>query len=222
MTDVVVIAPHADDETLGCGGTLLRHVALGDRIHWVLVTAMDSDGYSPLRIAQRRAEIDAVRQAYGFTSVSELGFPTAKLDSVATNDLVSRIGSAILGIKPEVVYLPFPGDAHTDHKAVFSAAASTTKWFRYPSVRKVLACEIQSETDFGVTPDGLAFRPNHYVDITPWLDRKVEILSHYEGEFSSHPFPRSIAGVRALALVRGAQCGCEAAEAFMLVKEVIR
>lgn len=220
--DVVVIAPHADDETLGCGGTLLRHVALSDRIHWGLVTAMSSDGYSERQIAQRRAEIDTVRQLYGFTSVSELGFPTTKLDSIGTSDLVSRIGSVIYSIKPEVIYLPFPGDIHTDHKVVFLAAASIIKWFRYPSVRKVLACKIQSETDFAVNPDGLAFRPNHYVEITPWLDRKVEILSQYKAEFSSHPFPRSIAAVRALALLRGAQCGCEAAEAFMILKEVVR
>ena len=220
--DVVVIAPHADDETLGCGGTLLRHVALGDRIHWVLVTAMSSDGYSERQIASRRAEIDTVRQLYGFTSVSELGFPITKLDFIGTSDLVSRIDSVINSIKPEVIYLPFPGDIHTDHKVVFLATASVTKWFRYPSVRKVLACEIQSETDFAVNYDGLAFRPNHYVEITPWLDRKVEILSQYIGEFSSHPFPRSIAAVRALALLRGAQCGCEAAEAFMILKEVVR
>jgi LmbE family N-acetylglucosaminyl deacetylase len=222
VTDVVVIAPHADDETLGCGGTLLRHAASGDKIHWILVTSMSANRFSENRIAARRAEIDAVREAYSFSSVYELDFPTAQLDSIATSDLVARIGKAILDIGPEIVYLPFPGDVHTDHRVVFMAAAATTKWFRYPSVKKVLACEIPSETDFGISPDVIGFRPNLYVDITPWLDRKIEILSTYDGELLMHPFPRSIAGVRALALIRGAQSGCVAAEAFMVIKEVIR
>ena len=222
MTSVVVIAPHADDETLGCGGTLLRHAANGDSINWILVTSMNSDRFSKARIVARRAEIDNVRQAYGFSSVNELGFPTAQLDTIATSDLVERIGKAILDVEPEIVYLPFPGDIHTDHRAVFVAATATTKWFRCPSVKKVLVCEIPSETDFCISPEVGVFRPNHYVDISLWVDKKIEILSKYEEEILGHPFPRSIAGVRALALLRGAQSGCQAAEAFMLIKEVIR
>lgn len=222
MTCVLVMAPHADDETLGCGGTLLRHMALGDTVHWLLVTAMDPVGFSPERIASRRREIEAVSAAYGFSSVVELGFPTARLDTVPVDELVAAVGGTVGSIQPDVIYLPFPGDAHSDHRAVHTAAVATTKWFRYPSVKRVLACETPSETDFGLAADGLPFRPNVFVDISPWLEAKIEIMRLYAGEMSGHPFPRSEVGLRALATVRGAQCGCVAAEAFMLLKETVR
>ncbi|MCX7164724.1 MAG: PIG-L family deacetylase [Rhodocyclales bacterium] len=221
MSVVLVVAPHPDDETLGCGGTLLRHKSRGDSLHWLIVTAMDSARFSAERIAHRAREIDQVAGAYGFGSTTCLQFPASRLDEVPCNELVAAIGVVVGKLQPEVIYLPFPGDAHTDHRAVYSAAAAVTKWFRYPFVKRVLACEIVSETDFGLAPDGLAFRPNSYVDISPWLDRKIDIMRLYAGEMGEHPFPRSERAIRALASLRGAQSGFAAAEAFMLLKEIV-
>jgi LmbE family N-acetylglucosaminyl deacetylase len=220
MSVVLVIAPHPDDETLGCGGTLLRHCAEGDQIHWLVVTQLDIDRHSVEKVQRRRLEIQRVTSAYGFTSTIQLGFETARLDRVGMDEIVSGIGEVVATVKPEVIYLPFPGDAHTDHRIVYHAAAASTKWFRYPSVRRVMACEILSETDFGLAPDSVPFKPNSYVDIGPWLEEKVRIMSLYSGEMAPHPFPRSEAAIRALALLRGAQCGVEAAEAFIVLKEV--
>ena len=222
MSSVLVVAPHPDDETLGCGGTLLRHVSMGDEVHWLLVTAMDAVRFAPARIEARRREIQAVSAAYRFASVIELGLPTARLDALPVDELVASIGKAVGAIKPDIVYLPFPGDAHTDHRTVFTAAIAATKWFRYPGVRRILACEIPSETDFGLAPDALPFRPNVYVDISSWLQTKLNIMRMYAGEMAEHPFPRSEDGLRALATLRGSQSGCEAAEAFMLLKELVR
>jgi len=218
---VLVVAPHPDDETLGCGGALLRHKSRGDSVHWLIVTAMDSARFSAERIERRSREIDQVASAYGFTSTTCLQFPASRLDEVPCNELVAAIGAVVGKLQPEEIYLPFPGDAHTDHRAVYSAAAAVTKWFRYPFVKRVLACEIVSETDFGLAPDGLAFRPNSYVDISAWLDKKIAIMRLYEGEMGEHPFPRSEVAMRALASLRGAQSGFAAAEAFMLLKEIV-
>lgn len=221
MSAVLVIAPHPDDETLGCGGALLRHKSLGDSVHWLIVTSMDSVRYSAERIEHRSREIEQVAGAYGFDSTTCLQFPAARLDEAPCNKLVAAIGAVVDRLQPAVIYLPFPGDAHTDHRAVYSAAAAVTKWFRYPFVKRVLACEIISETDFGLAPDGLAFRPNSYVDISAWLDKKIAIMRFYEGEMGDHPFPRSEVAMRALASLRGAQSGFAAAEAFMLIKEIV-
>lgn len=222
MSTVLVIAPHPDDETLGCGGTLLRHRAEGDEIHWLVVTQLDTERHSPEGVQQRDLEIQEVAFAYGFTSTTFLGFETARLDQVGMDVIVSRIGEVVAAVEPEVIYLPFPGDAHTDHRVVFQAAAAAAKWFRYPSVRRVLACEILSETDFGLAPDSIPFKPNSYVNIGPWLDDKLEIMKRYKSEIATHPFPRSEIGIRALACLRGAQSGFEAAEAFMILKEVFK
>lgn len=221
MSTILAIAPHPDDETLGMGGTLLRHKARGDSVHWLIVTTMPPERYDASVIERRRLELNAVASAYGFASMLELGFPTTALDQVPAGALVGALGDVVKRLAPEQVYLPFPGDAHSDHHAVFRAAAATMKWFRYPSVRRVLVAETLSETDFGLDPTQAPFRPNVYVDISAHLERKLEIMRLYAGETAPHPFPRSEAAIRAQATLRGAQAGCVAAEAFMLLKEIV-
>jgi LmbE family N-acetylglucosaminyl deacetylase len=216
----MVVAPHPDDETLGCGGTLLRHISRGDSVHWLIVSEMDPACFSAERIDRRSREITQVASAYGFASTNCLRFPASRLDEVPCNEMVASISAVVNQLKPEIIYLPFPGDAHTDHHAVYLASVVATKWFRYPFVRRVLACEILSETDFGLAPDGLAFRPNSYVNISAWLDEKIAIMRLFEGEIGEHPFPRSDVAIRALASLRGAQSGFVAAEAFMVLKEI--
>lgn len=221
MSVILAISPHPDDETLGCGGTLLRHRDEGDEINWLLVTTVhpsDEDGRET--IAQNDKVNAKVAADYGFASLIKLGFRPAQLDVVPMTELIEAIGGAIKRIKPDTLYVPFPGDAHSDHRCVFDAVAACCKWFRYPSVRRVYACEIPSETDFGLRPEASAFRPNVFVDVTDWLDQKIRILGHFTGEMGDHPFPRSDEHVKALATHRGAQAGCTAAEAFMLIKEV--
>lgn len=217
---VLVIAPHPDDETLGCGGTLLKHRAAGDELHWLIVTEISSHvGASPERSQERQAEIARVTQEYSFASVHQLGFPTTQLDSLPLSDLVAKMGRVFAAVRPEIVYLPHPGDIHTDHRVVFEAAASCTKWFRAPFVKRVLAYETLSETDFGINPAYNPFRPNYFVDISGTLERKMAIMRIFSSELGEFPFPRSEEALSALAAVRGTAAGFRSAEAFMLLKE---
>lgn len=220
MNKVLVIAPHPDDETLGCGGTILKHKQVQDHISWLIVTKMDPEMFSQDRILKRQGEIDRVEKMYGFDQVMQLDFPTTQLDTVPLGDMVSSIGEVFRKVNPDVVYLPYRGDAHSDHKAVFDAAIACTKWFRYPSVKKVLVYETLSETEFGLNSDTNGFRPNVFSNIEDHLDRKIEIMNVFESEMGTFPFPRSEESIRALAAVRGTATGCKAAEAFMLLKEV--
>lgn len=216
MTSVLAVAPHPDDETLGLGGTLLRHIAAGDAVHWLVLTALPEAGGSlPPGI------FDAVAAAYGFAGVHRLDLPDARLDTVPLADLVPRIGAVVQRVAPATVYLPHPGDAHTDHRVAFDAAAACTKPFRYPSVRRVLVYETPSETDFGVDPGRLGFRPNVYVDVTTHLERKLEITRLYTGELGVHPFPRNGDALRARAMLHGTVAGVQAAEAFVLLREIL-
>lgn len=222
MNTVLVIAPHPDDELLGCGGTLLRHLAEGDAVHWLIVTAMtERGGFTAEAMARRQTQIEAVHQAVGFTERHELGLPTAYLDTLPLADIVTGIGDVVREVQPDTLYLPYGGDVHSDHGVVFAAAKGCSKWFRYPSVKRVYCYETLSETDFALPPDGPGMPINRYVDISQHLERKLELLSLYEGELGEFPFPRSPEAIRALAQVRGAAAGCAAAEAFQLLKEIV-
>jgi LmbE family N-acetylglucosaminyl deacetylase len=218
---VMVVAPHPDDETLGCGSTLLKLKAQGATIHWLIVTTIENvDGFSQDRVAIREREIQEVGRAYGFNTIHRLRLPAAKLDSLSKGSLVGAISSVIQSVQPHTIYVPYRNDVHSDHAAVFDASISATKTFRSPFVRSVYAYETLSETDFGLRPDDLGFRPNLYEDISGYLDRKIEIMSLFEGEMGNFPFPRSEECLRALAVLRGAQANCQAAEAFMILKEI--
>lgn len=219
MTTVLVIAPHPDDETIGCGGSLLRHVSQGDETHWLIVTTMTgSPDFEPRNTDARADEIKRVAEQFGFVSTTQLGFPTARLDQVARSDLIEAIRSALQRIEPSIIYLPFPGDVHSDHFETYAAAIACTKWFRADYVNQVLCYETLSETDAGVGVVAQPFEPNWFVDITPWIDSKIAIAHTYKSELGDFPFPRSATAIRALAEVRGAGAGFHAAESFMLIR----
>ncbi|GAB3414955.1 PIG-L family deacetylase [Massilia agilis] len=218
---VLCIAPHPDDETLGCGATLLRHVQGGDTVHWLIMTGISqAQGFSAQRVESRRREIEQVAAAYGFAQVHLAGFPTTRLDEVAKGDLVGAVARVVGSVQPHTLYIPYRNDVHSDHGAVFDAAVSCTKSFRYPSVKQVYCYETLSETEFGLRPDDPGFRPNLFCDVTATLDKKLEIMRMFDGEMGQFPFPRSAECIRAQAMLRGSQAGVMAAEAFMILKEI--
>lgn len=216
----IVIAPHPDDEVLGVGGTLMRRKAEGVKVAWLIVTRITNEaGWSGEKIRQRADEIKRVTELIGFDSVFQLNFTTTQLDQVPMSDLIAAISSVFKMFEPEEVFVPHPSDVHTDHRIVFDAVASCIKWFRYPSVKRVLAYETLSETDFGLGTNQ-AFRPNVFVNIEPYLAEKLQAMDIYASELGVFPFPRSHEAIRALATLRGAASGFRAAEAFELLREI--
>jgi len=219
---VLVIAPHPDDETLGCGGTLLRHVAEGDWIHWLTLTEIQADlGYSRDQVERRKNEIEMVAKRYAFQTAHHLAFATTKLDTIPISRVVEKVGAVFKKVNPEIVYLPWRNDIHTDHKYAFDATVACCKWFRYNSIKRVLAYETLSETEFGLNPDASGYRPNVFMDIADFLESKIEILNIYSSEMGEFPFPRSEDAVRSLAAFRGVAAGYRAAESFVLLKEIL-
>jgi len=222
MNKILVIAVHPDDETLGCGGTLLKHKANGDEIHWLIATDIkESEDYDISAIKQRNKEIKKVEDLYGFNSVNKLDLSTTKVDTYSMSVLVSKISSVIDRIKPDTIYLPFKGDVHSDHKYIFDAAYSCTKIFRYPFIKKIYMMETLSETEFSLSTKEDSFVPNVFIDISKYMNKKIEIMNIYESEIGKHPFPRCEKNMRALATYRGATSGCDYAESFVLLKEII-
>jgi len=214
---ILAIAPHPDDETLGCGGTLFRHKSEGDEIYWVIVTCISFDtGWSEAAVKKRDAEIDVVAKKFGFKDVFNLHFPTTKLDTLPLSYLIEKITEIYKRIEPEIIYMPFAYDVHTDHQITAKALQSTFKWFRYPHIKKVLMYETPSETEFNFIGNR-TFQPKVFIDILEYLDNKIATMKIFEKEMGDFPFPRSEKTIRSLAAIRGSQSGFEAAEAFELV-----
>jgi len=217
--NTIVIAPHPDDEVLGVGGTLLRRKAEGAKVAWLIVTSISVEsGWSAEKVTERSNEINRIKKLFGFDEVFALNFPATELDRVPMRDVVVGIADVFRSFKPEEVFVPHSSDIHTDHHVVFDATASCTKWFRHPSIKRVLSYETLSETDFGLGASH-AFRPNVFVDIQSFLDEKLRMMNIYKSEMGAFPFPRSQEAIRALAVLRGAASGFKAAEAFELLRE---
>ena len=134
---VLVVAVHPDDETLGCGGTLLKHKTSGDEVHWLICTTIDkTNSY----YKTREDELKRVADAYKFNSVNNIRLKTMQVDEYGMSSLIDKISNVINTIKPNIIYLPFKGDVHSDHRKIFEASYSCTKAFRYPFIKKIYKC----------------------------------------------------------------------------------
>lgn len=221
MRNVVVISAHPDDEILGVGGTLLKHKANGDKLFWIITTnVFTSQGFSQERVSSRQEEIKKVASLVGIEETFILDYPTMSLDTSSLISMVPKISKIFLEIQPEIIYCLNRSDAHSDHRITFDAVAACTKSFRYPFIKQFLMYECISETEFAPQLPEKLFIPNYFVDISDYLNEKLEIMKVYESELGEHPFPRSLENISALATFRGASVGVKFAEAFQLVKYI--
>ena len=220
---ILALSVHPDDETLGCGGTLLKHHEAGDRLDWLVITRTAPPEWEASLVEAKEREVARVAEAYNMEEVYRLNFLPKHLDHQPQSDLIDGIRGAIAASAPDVVYMIHRGDIHTDHRATFSATMSVLKTFYMKShgVKRVLSYETLSSTDAAPPNHTTAFLPTVYSEITAeQVDRKIEIMSLFDTEVHSDPFPRGPSAIRALARLRGAHAGVEYAEAFTLVREV--
>ena len=155
----------------------------------------------------------------GINSINlfRLNLKTSNLDQISKQLFIEKISKVFKKFQPNEIFLPFPGDAHSDHKLTFEASIACTKWFRYKFIKKVLAYETLSETNFNFDPNNKIFNPNLFVDISSKINKKIELMNIYNSEVFDHPFPRSEESIKSLAKLRGSQSGYRAAEAFMIL-----
>mgnify|MGYP003794944587 CR=1 FL=1 len=214
---ILVISAHPDDEVIGAGGTIARHVAAGDEVHWCVVT----QGYSPFmtdaELAKARQQVYTVQRLLGIKDVSFCGFPTVKLNSVPHKDVASALQAEVDKTKPEIVYTTPYCDVNVDHMIVCKATMVATRPLPGSTVRKVLSYEIAPTTRFAIEP----FAPNVYVDISTFLGQKLEAMACYETEVRDFPHPRSLKGIELFARERGMSVGVEVAECFYLIRGIV-
>jgi N-acetylglucosamine malate deacetylase 1 len=214
MKKIIIISAHPDDETLGAGGTLLKHKENGDQLFWIIATnVFEENGFSKERV-------ESISNLYNFKKVYKLDFPTMSLSSESLQSIIPMISRIFMEVEPEVIYTINRSDAHSDHRYLFDGVIACTKSFRYPFIKKVLMYECISETEFAPALPEKVFIPNYFVDITNYMEEKIQIMSVFDSELAPHPFPRSIENIKALAHFRGASVGVKYAEAFQLLKYI--
>ncbi len=219
--NILVIAPHPDDEILGCGGTIAKHAAFGDDVFVAVVTKGTSPMFPAELIEQGRAEC---RKADSFLGVKEtifLDFPAARMEEVPRHELNETLIKLIQKIRPEVVYLPHRGDMQLDHKMTVDAAMVALRPKYEHLVSKIYAYETVSETGWDIPNTVNEFIPNVYNDISGFLETKLKALSYFQSQIAVYPNARSIKAVEALAIYRGTTVGVNAAESFNLIREII-
>ena len=218
--NVLFVSVHPDDETLGCGGTILKHKENGDTINWLNITDVDNNhpfGFSPEMVMTRQLTIEKVKRTYEFSKFINLKFYTQLLDTKGLSSLMKEISEAIKEIQPDTLYIPNRSDVHSDHRISFQAIYPCTKNYRYPFIKSILMYETLSETEFAPALAENAFIPNTFVDITDYIDTKIEIMKIYETEIMPDPLPRSAHAIKGLAAFRGSRIGVKYAEAFMCI-----
>lgn len=220
---VLVIGAHPDDETLGCGGTLLKHGTRGDELSWLIVTRAHEPRWSKEAVSAKATEIERVAQALGVNQLRHLEFPAMLLDTVPLSDIIDSIRDFVREVSPETVYVVHGGDVHTDHRIVYDATMSVIKPFYMEGlgIRRVLCYETPSSTDAAPAVTASPFVPNVYSDISSFLERKIEMVELYQSEVQLELLPRGASAVRAWARTRGATVGVQYAEALMLVRELL-
>ena len=216
----LVIAPHADDEILGAGGTLFkRNSKKNNSIYWLLVTMPREPEYEKKFILKRKNQIKKIIKFVKFKGFFNLELKPTELDRIPKKKLIKKITEVINTVKPDEVFVPHYGDVHSDHKIISDIISTCTKNFRFGFIKSILAYEVLSETNFNLNKKNY-FKPNYYEDISKFLDKKIKAMKIYKSEIKKFPFPRSQETIKSLAKVRGSEISTKAAEAFEILKKI--
>lgn len=226
---VLIVAAHPDDEVLGVGGTVARHVDAGDAVHVLILAEGATSRASHRRQEEHVLALDALREAAG-AAAAILGtappifaaLPDNRLDSLDLLDVVKEVEAVVAELQPSVVYTHHGGDLNIDHVVTHRAVLTACRPVPGLSVDALYTFETLSSSEWGSSDQEAPFHPRHFVDIETVLERKMAALRCYEAEMRPFPHARSHQAVEALARLRGAQTGLAAAEAFGLVRSFRR
>ena len=218
--NVLVIAPHPDDEILGVGGTIAKRTTAGHDVYVCVMTKGCEPLFSSDSVNQVRSECTEADSILGVKETIFLDFPAAMLETVPRYKLNDAIVKVIQSIKPDEVYLPHRGDMQQDHKMVVDAAMVALRPKYDHVVRRIYAYETLSETGWDIPNTVNEFIPNVYENISDTLETKLDAMRIFQSQLADFPAARSLGAIEALAKFRGATVNVIAAEAFSLIREI--
>jgi LmbE family N-acetylglucosaminyl deacetylase len=215
---LLFVAPHPDDEVLGCGGTI-RKLTIQNNEVWILIMSRGKKGmYSEERIRNVRNEALKAHKILGVKETRFLDFSAPELDLVSISELSQAISKVVNELSPDTVFLPHRGDIHHDHKAVFHAGLVATRPVTGSSIKKIFSYETMSETEWAAPFGDEAFIPDYFMNISDQFATKLEAIKCFKSQLRDFPSSRSLKAIEALANMRGSTVGFTHAEAFMTIR----
>lgn len=171
---ILIVAAHYDDEILGCGGTIAKHISAGDNVHiFFMADGTTSRESGPSR--EKTAKL--IKDFLGIKSITSLGFPDNKMDSLCLLDIVQPLEEVISRLRPEIVYTHHYGDLNIDHQLTHKAVMTAIRPQPGLSVKKILSFETPSSSEWSSPSMGSPFVPNYFVDISKHMEKKIEAFS---------------------------------------------
>ncbi len=219
MNKILIVAAHPDDEVLGAGGTILKHVKNGDHVSILILS--DGEASRGATVTQIKKRIDQAKKAakiLGAKKVILEILPDNQFDSVPLLEIVKIVERVINKIKPSIIYTHFGEDLNIDHRLTFQAVLTACRPQPKFFVKKILAFEVLSSTEWQEKKKKSLFCPTHYSDISSFIGQKLKALEVYADELRPYPHPRSKEGVKILARYRGLEAGYKYAEAFQIIR----
>lgn len=219
--NILIVAAHSDDEVLGCGGTISRHVAEGDIVSAVyMADGVTSRGSANSKeITGRHVAANNAQNILGIKESIYLDLPDNRMDAIPLLEIVQMLEKIIRKLKPEIIYTHYYGDLNIDHRITFQAVMTACRPIPSQTVKEIYAFEVMSSTDWALTGAN-SFMPNYYVDIGSYLNTKIKALQAYDLEMIDPPHSRSYENIKCLANHRGYSIGRTAAEAFILIRSI--
>lgn len=221
MSNILIVAAHADDETLGCGGTIAKHCARGDYVHVVFMAdgVSSRDDAKSSEVVRRENSVKKALAELGVDEYHFLDFPDNRMDQVALLDVVKPLEKIVSEVNPRIIYTHHYGDLNVDHRICHQAVMTACRPVPDSCVQEILCFEVMSSTEWA-TRGVMPFIPNVFVDITEQWDVKRKALEMYEMEMRPSPHSRSMRNLEALAIYRGHSCGLMMAEGFEIVRSI--
>ena len=220
LKNISVIAPHPDDEILGCGGSIKKLSMLGAKIRVLFVSGHLPPIYSENNFNKTQKEAIKALKLVGVREkdIQFLRIPATKIGDIPITELNSKIENFIFKEKTDAVFSCFP-DRHIDHRLIFEATMVATRPNKKNFPKYTFLYETLSETHWNVGNVEASFVPNFFIDISQTIKNKIKSLNCYKSQINKDG-PRSGEAVKALAKFRGSQNGCGYAEAFQLVRAI--
>lgn len=225
---VLVVAAHPDDEVLGCGGAIRRHALEGNEVHTLILgegitsrRTRRSPARDRLTLEQLRRSAQKAAAILGTEKPIMLGFPDNRFDTVPFLDIVKAIERVKDRLRPSTIYTHYWGDLNIDHRLTAKAVITALRPLPGESVRRILAFEVPSSTEWAPPAPTSWFTPNVYTDIADTINDKIAAMAAYKSEVREYPHPRSVEALRIHTQYRGIQAGLQHAEAFVLIREIL-
>ncbi len=224
MKKILIIAPHADDEVLGCGGTINFYKRKGFKIYVAILTNAnkgDKDKFSEKYIVNVRKESLKAHKYLGVKETFFYEFPAPFLDQYPIAKISDELNKLINKIKPEILFIPHLGDSHVDHQIVHKACLVASRPLTNKCIPKILSYETLSETEWGVKKNNLHFIPNYYIELSSIdIKKKISAFNFYKSQTKKNHHPRSLNSIKSLAMYRGSNISRHFAEAFLLIRNI--